>query len=59
MAKPKHESPREQLRELEHTAAVGESEKTPWILLGQTWVITSILVLGVLILSAIAYGLAT
>jgi hypothetical protein len=59
MAEPNHESPRAKARKLEHTARVGESEKTPWILLGETWVVTSILVLAVLVISALAYRLAT
>ena len=59
MAKPKHDSSRAKVHELEHTARVGESEKTPWILLGETWVVTSILVLAVLVISALAYRLAT
>jgi hypothetical protein len=59
MAKPKHESPREKALELDHVADVGESEKTPWILLGETWVVTSILVLAVLVLTVLAYLLAT
>jgi hypothetical protein len=59
MAKPKHESTRAKVHELEHTAHVGESEKTPWILLGETWVVASILVLAVLVISALAYRLAT
>ena len=56
---PKQESRRANVHELEHTAHVGESEKTPWILLGETWVVTSILVLAVLVLSVLAYWLAT
>jgi hypothetical protein len=59
MAKPNQESPRAKVHELEHTAHVGESEKTPWILLCETWVVTSILVLAVLVLSVLAYWLAT
>jgi hypothetical protein len=59
MARPKHESPRAKSHELEHTAQVGESEKTPWILLGETWVVVSILVLAVLVVSVLAYWLAT
>jgi hypothetical protein len=59
MAEPNHGSPRAKARELEHTAHVRESENTPWILLGETWVVTSILVLAVLVISALAYRLAT
>ena len=59
MATPKHEGPRAKAQELEHTAHVGESEKTPWILLGETWVVTSILVLAILVISILAYRLAT
>ena len=59
MAEPNPGSPGAKARELEHTAHVGESEKTPWILLGETWVVTSILVLAVLVISALAYRLAT
>jgi hypothetical protein len=59
MAEPKHETPRAKAHELENTAQVGESEKTLWILLGETWVVVSILVLAVLVLSALAYWLAT
>jgi hypothetical protein len=59
MGRPKQESPRAKAHELEHTAQVGESEKTPWILLGETWVVVSILVLAVLVVSVLAYWLAT
>jgi hypothetical protein len=49
----------EKLRELEHTADVGESSKTPWIVLGDVWVVTSIVVAAIILLSVIAYWLAT
>jgi hypothetical protein len=49
----------EKLRELEHTAEVGESPKTPLILLGDVWVVCSIVVIAVIALSLLAYWLAS
>jgi hypothetical protein len=47
------------LHELEHIAEVGESEKTPLILLGDVWVVSAIVVLAVLAVSLLAYHLAS
>jgi 5,10-methenyltetrahydromethanopterin hydrogenase len=49
----------ERLRELEHTAEVGESPKTPLILLGDVWVVCAIVVAVVLAISLFAYWLAS
>jgi len=49
---------REELHELEHTADLGESPKTPLILLGEVWFVAALLVLVVLALSLLAYRLA-
>jgi 5,10-methenyltetrahydromethanopterin hydrogenase len=49
----------ERLRELEHTAEVGESPKTPLILLGDVWVVCAIVVAVVLAISLFAYRLAS
>jgi hypothetical protein len=48
----------EKFEQLEHTADVGESEKTPWIELGNVWVVAAVVVAVVLLLSMIAYWLA-
>ncbi len=50
---------RREVRDLEHTAEVGESDKTPLILIGDMWLLCAIVVLVVLALSLIAYRLAT
>jgi hypothetical protein len=47
------------LHELEHIADVGESEKTPWILIGETWVVTATAFLVVVALALFAYRLAS
>jgi 5,10-methenyltetrahydromethanopterin hydrogenase len=57
MSEPEHAV--EKLRELEHTAEVGESPKTPLILLGDVWVVCAIVVAAVLALSLLAYWLAS
>lgn len=49
----------EKLRELEHTAEVGESPKTPLILLGDVWVVCALAVAAVLAISLLAYWLAS
>jgi 5,10-methenyltetrahydromethanopterin hydrogenase len=46
------------IEDLEHTAEVGESAKTPLILLGDVWVVAAAVVAVVLLLSLIAYWLA-
>ena len=56
----KRDSPAlEKVHELEHTADVGESDKTPLILLGETWVVASSVVLAILLVSLLAYWLAS
>jgi hypothetical protein len=61
MGNQSHETERavEKLHELEHIADVGESPKTPLILLGEVWVVCALIVLVILALSLIAYRLAT
>jgi 5,10-methenyltetrahydromethanopterin hydrogenase len=56
-----HETERavEKLHQLERTADVGESPKTPLILLGEVWVVSSVLVAAILALSLLAYWLAS
>jgi len=56
-----HETERavEKLHELEHTADVGESPKTPLILLGEVSVVASVVVAAILALSLLAYWLAS
>ena len=55
------ETPRaaQKLHELEHVADVGESEKTPLILLGEVWVVTATAVLALLAIALLAYRLAS
>jgi len=50
---------RSKLHELEYTADVGESSRTPWILLGETWVICAAVVVVIAALSFLAYRLAS
>jgi hypothetical protein len=47
------------LDELEHTAAVGESEKTPLILIGDVWVVSAAVFLVMVALALLAYRLAS
>jgi hypothetical protein len=47
------------LRERKQIADAGVSEKTPAILLGETWVVVAAVVLVILALSLLAYYLAT
>jgi hypothetical protein len=49
----------DKLRELEHTAEVGESPKTPLILIGDVWVVSALVVAVVLAVSLLAYWLAS
>jgi len=49
----------ETLRERRQIADAGVSEKTPWILIGELWVVIATAVLVVLSLSLLAYRLAT
>jgi hypothetical protein len=49
---------RHTLRDLEHTAEIGESDKTPLILIGDMWVVSAIAVAVILALSFLAYYLA-
>jgi hypothetical protein len=49
----------ETLRERKQIGDAGVSEKTPWILLGETWVVIAAAVLVVLAISLLAYRLAT
>lgn len=48
----------EKIEEIEHTGEVGESENTPWIEIGNVWVVAALVVAVVLLLSTIAYWLA-
>jgi hypothetical protein len=61
MPKRSHDTPRAErkLHELEHVADVGESDETPLILLGETWVVWAIAVLVLLALALLAYRLAS
>jgi hypothetical protein len=56
---PKVEHAVEKVHALEHTADVGESPKTPLILLGEVWVVSSAVVLVIVALSLLAYRLAS
>jgi len=47
------------IRELEHVADVGESDKTPLILIGEAWVVMAIAFLVFLALTLLAYRLAS
>jgi hypothetical protein len=47
------------LHELEHTADVGESEKTPLILIGEVWVVSATAVLVLIAIALLAYRLAS
>jgi hypothetical protein len=47
------------VHELEHTAEVGESPKTPLILLGEVWVVSSIVVVAIVAVSLLAFKLAS
>jgi len=47
------------LRELEHVADVGESDKTPLILIADAWVVMAIVFLVFLALTLLAYRLAS
>jgi hypothetical protein len=55
---PEVERAVEKAHELEHTADVGESPKTPLILLGEVWVVAAAVVVVILALSLVAYRLA-
>jgi hypothetical protein len=48
-----------ELSDLEQTAARGESEETPWILLGGVWLFWVAVCLVVLVLALVAYWLAS
>ena len=56
-----HETERvvRKLHELEHTADVGESDKTPLILLGEVWVVSATAVLTLIAIALLAYRLAS
>jgi hypothetical protein len=47
------------LHELEEEAEAGESERTPWIVFANVWVVVTITVLVVAAVSLLAYLLAT
>ena len=47
------------LHELEHVADVGESDKTPLILIADAWVVMAIVFLVFLALTLLAYRLAS
>jgi hypothetical protein len=61
MLKRSHDTPRavQKLHELEHVADVGESDKTPLILLGEVWFVSAIAVLVLLGVALLAYRLAS
>ena len=48
----------ERRRELDEIVAGGESEQTPWILIGQVAVVTAVLFLAVLAVTLVAYRIA-
>jgi hypothetical protein len=48
-----------ELHELEHMAEVGETDKTPLILLGEVWVVVTIAFLALLAIGLLAYRLAS
>lgn len=50
--------PIEKAQELEHEAEVGESERTPWLVLGGVHVIVAAVVAVVLTIAFVAYLLA-
>ena len=50
---------RREVRDLEHTAEVGESDKTPLILLGEVWVVSATAVLALIAIALLAYRLAS
>jgi len=45
---------RTEVRRLEQVAEAGESEETPWILLGRVWIVCAVLVVIVLAVTALA-----
>jgi hypothetical protein len=47
------------LHELEHTADVGESDKTPLILIGEVWVVAATAALVLIAIALLAYRLAS
>jgi hypothetical protein len=55
----RHDRPGSELRSLEETADRGESEDTPWILLGGVWLFWATVCLAVLVLALVAYWLAS
>jgi hypothetical protein len=61
MPKRPHDTPHPvpKLHELEHEADVGESDKTPLILIGEVWVVAAIAVLVVLAIALLAFRLAS
>jgi hypothetical protein len=48
-----------ELRHLEKVAEAGESEETPWIVLGGVWVLCAVAVVALLALTALAAYLAS
>jgi hypothetical protein len=47
------------VHELKHVADVGESNRTPLILLGEAWVVAAAAVLTLLAITLLAYRLAS
>jgi len=45
--------------ELDEVVAAGESEKTPFILIGRVWIVIAAAVLVIFVLAMLAYVLAT
>jgi hypothetical protein len=61
MRKRPHDTPRavRKLHDLEHVADVGESDKTPLILIGEVWIVSAIAVLILLAIALLAFRLAS
>jgi hypothetical protein len=55
----KPEEARHVVHELQQTAELGQSDQTPWILIGEVWVVAATAVLVVLALALLAYRLAS
>jgi hypothetical protein len=61
MPKRPHDTPRavRKLHEVERIGDVGESDKTPLILLGEVWAVSAIAVLVLLAIALFAFRLAS
>ncbi len=58
MTAHEHSHPVEKLHELEQVAEVGESGETPFILMGEVWVVCAAAFLVLLAIALLAYDLA-